>query len=220
VNGSHAIVARRDHGIAAPEDLRGKRIATQRGSAVHFFLHVFLLRHGLANDDVTTEFLPVDDLPRALQAGTVDAASLREPYVSQTVEALGDAACVFEDDAVYVRAEVLVVSTALLNRLPAAPGALLRALLRAETFAQAEPARAAALVARMLDLTPGRMAAEWPKMSLHVALDQSLLRSLEEEARWARGSGLVTAPAVPDYLQIIDTSHLLRTKSEAVSIIR
>jgi ABC-type nitrate/sulfonate/bicarbonate transport system substrate-binding protein len=37
------IVARRDRGIARPADLAGKRIGTQKGSAVHFFLHHFLL---------------------------------------------------------------------------------------------------------------------------------------------------------------------------------
>ena len=32
------VIARRDAGITVPEDLRGKNIATQKGSAVHFFL--------------------------------------------------------------------------------------------------------------------------------------------------------------------------------------
>ena len=36
-------MARRDHGINSIDELKGKTIATQQGSAVHFFLNTFLL---------------------------------------------------------------------------------------------------------------------------------------------------------------------------------
>ncbi len=39
------IVARKDHGITSPENLRGKLVATQGNSAAHFFLHLFLLKN-------------------------------------------------------------------------------------------------------------------------------------------------------------------------------
>ena len=41
------IIARKSSGIHRPEDLAGKRVATQEASAVHFFLDLFLAYHGI-----------------------------------------------------------------------------------------------------------------------------------------------------------------------------
>jgi NitT/TauT family transport system substrate-binding protein len=75
------IVARRDRGIAKPTDLAGKRIGTQKGSAVHFFLYHFLLKHGLRGARTTVVFLEPTELPSALAHGEIDALSMREPVV-------------------------------------------------------------------------------------------------------------------------------------------
>ncbi|MDA0323439.1 MAG: ABC transporter substrate-binding protein [Verrucomicrobia bacterium] len=75
--GQHSIVARRDAGIAQAGDLKGKRIGTQRASAVHFFLHLFLLQHQIDADEVTIEFMKGELLPEALATGRIDAFSTR-----------------------------------------------------------------------------------------------------------------------------------------------
>jgi sulfonate transport system substrate-binding protein len=76
------IVVRRDLGIETPADLRGKPMATQSASAVHFFLHQFLLEQGMSDQDVKLEFLKIEELPDALASGRVAAISTREPYIS------------------------------------------------------------------------------------------------------------------------------------------
>lgn len=43
----HAVLARRDRGIAHPEDLRGKRIGVTKGISTDYFLALFLTSHGL-----------------------------------------------------------------------------------------------------------------------------------------------------------------------------
>jgi hypothetical protein len=60
VENLNRIAARADRGVATPVDLKGKRIATQRGSAVHFFLHLFLLENGISEQDIA------ESLDRAL----------------------------------------------------------------------------------------------------------------------------------------------------------
>jgi len=77
------IVARRDKEIQKPGDLRGKRIATQKASAVHFFLHSFLIKHGLSEKDIKLSFKHPDELVPALTNGEIDAFCMREPYVSR-----------------------------------------------------------------------------------------------------------------------------------------
>ncbi|HHO59634.1 MAG TPA: transporter substrate-binding domain-containing protein, partial [Thiotrichales bacterium] len=85
-----SILARRDHGITAPPDLRGKTVATQEGSAIHFFLTSFLLFHRISETDINIRFMKVEDLAPALVNGDIDAVSIREPYRTRIRKQLGD----------------------------------------------------------------------------------------------------------------------------------
>ncbi len=83
------IIARKDQGISSPKDLRGKRIATQKASAVHFFLHMLLVKYGLSTQDVHLSYKKSEELPQALYKGEIDAFSIREPFISQEKSLLG-----------------------------------------------------------------------------------------------------------------------------------
>jgi len=54
------IIARKDAGILSPADLQGKKVATQQASAVHYFLYLFLLEHGLSENDVQQYFFKAE----------------------------------------------------------------------------------------------------------------------------------------------------------------
>jgi sulfonate transport system substrate-binding protein len=64
-------------------DLRGKRIATGRGSVGHFLVLAALRRANIPVDAVNLTFLLPADAKAALTSGAVDAWSTREPYTSQ-----------------------------------------------------------------------------------------------------------------------------------------
>ena len=217
------VVARKDRGIEKPRDLRGKRIATQRGSAVHFFLHVFLAKHGLSEKDVEMVFLKAEDLPQALVSGQVDAFSMREPYVGQAVRRLGDNAVVFADPRVYFRSEHLVASTAFLREHPEQAERIVAAIVRAEELAAGDRDRTIEIVQARLDgdsADPARVGQEIQNLALQVSLSQFLLTSLEDEARWALNFGLVEAAEMPNYLRFIYTDALEAVAPGAVTIIR
>ncbi|OXC74515.1 ABC transporter substrate-binding protein [Caballeronia sordidicola] len=63
-------------------DLKGKRIATTRGSIGHFLVIATLERAGIKLSDVTLEFMQPADAKSALEAGNVDAWSTWDPYVA------------------------------------------------------------------------------------------------------------------------------------------
>jgi sulfonate transport system substrate-binding protein len=65
-------------------DLRGKRIATGRGSIGHFLMLAALRRAGMTDDAVTWTFVLPADAKAALLSGAVDAWSTWEPYTSQS----------------------------------------------------------------------------------------------------------------------------------------
>ena len=70
---SARIVARRDLGIAKPADLKGKRIGVKKGIIGHFFLDLFMMKHGLAPKDVKQVYMGTEQFIAALErAGSTD----------------------------------------------------------------------------------------------------------------------------------------------------
>ncbi|WKJ88671.1 ABC transporter substrate-binding protein [Methylomonas montana] len=212
------IVARRDRGIIQESDLRGRSIATQEGSAVHFFLYQFLLEHNLSYADVALKFDKIEALPELLNSGQVDAVSVREPYLSQCLEKLGERVTVFADPGIYEQSELLVTTEKLLREKPGVAHAVLAALLEAENHVQPVEATAA-IVAQHLDMTRNQAIDVLNNYHTRVEMRHSLLLLLEEVARWGINSGLVQG-AVPDYLDVLAPEALSELAPDRVSIIR
>ena len=213
------IIARKDREVKTPADLRGKRIATQKASAVHFFLHVFLLQNGMIAEDVTLSFLKADELVKALVDGEIDAFSMREPYISQAAKLLGDNAVVFEKPGLYRKTFNVAVSADLYQNRPQVVRRAMQALVQAEAFAQKHPQQAIQIVAKVLESPPAEIAAIWPDSVLKVSLDQSLLVSLEDEAKWVINSKLTDVTEAPNYLEMIHLGSLKAVAPFLVSVI-
>lgn len=220
VDAEQRIVARRSRGVRQPADLRGKRVATQRASAVHFFLHLFLLKHGMSEEDVQLSFRRAEELPRALVAGEIDAFCMREPFVSRARELLQGDALVMAEPILYYHTDHVVATEAFLSRRPQAGCAIVRALLRAEEAARRDPKRAWESVARRLGVSPVRGAELRESVDLKVALDQGLYSSMEDVARWAIDSELVETEDMPNFLEFVHTDCLETVRPDAVTVIR
>src|ERR1700738_4186856 len=78
-----AVLVPRESKIQSFEDLRGKKIATGRGSIGHQLILAALESRGWSPSDVQIVFLAPSDAKVAYTQGSVDAWSTWEPYVSQ-----------------------------------------------------------------------------------------------------------------------------------------
>ena len=220
VGNQNRIIARRDRGIAMPADMKGKRLATQRGSAVHFFLSLFLADHGIAEKDVRLSFLQPAELPRALANGDIDAFAMREPFISQAKKLIGENAVVFDAPGLYDQTDQIVVSDSFVKQRSESVIKVLRSLVRAEAFAKADPARAKAIVAEYLGVSPAEVAADWPRRSPKVVLEQGLLSQLEGQARWAIRNGMAPGKTVPNFLDLLYPLAIAAVKPGALTVIR
>ena len=63
------VVARRDRGIAKPEDLKGKTIGSSKGTATDFFLSTFLSFHNIHPEEVRTVDVKPAEVLTALSEG-------------------------------------------------------------------------------------------------------------------------------------------------------
>jgi NitT/TauT family transport system substrate-binding protein len=217
---ANTVVARRDGGVAVPSYLRGKRIATQKASAVHYFLYLFLRKHGIAEREVQSSFMKAEQLPQALAEGTIDAFSMREPYIGEALKQLGDQAVTFSAPGIYPQTDMAVARQQFIQDNPRAVRGLIRAFLAAERFAKANPDQAVDILAARVGAERKLIAELWPKLNLGVTLHQSLVLLLESQARWALREGLVNGDEIPDYTSHMHLDTLRDLKPEAVSVIR
>lgn len=212
------IVARRDRGIGKPEDLRGKHLATQKGSAVHYFLDLFLMRHTIPKEAVKEAFLAVEELPRALAEGRIDAIVLREPYISEALRLLGERAVVFTEPGLYSMPDFLVVRRSFLAERPEAVAKLLQGLLKAEGFVADHPREALQSLGKHFDTRLAEMDSNFSHYRLQVNMDHTVILSMEEVGRWAMKNSLSEGGKLANALDFVDSAPLAGIKSEAVSL--
>ena len=217
---AHAVIARRDRGIAAPGDLVGKKIGATLGTSGDYFLWAFLIRHKLAPESVTLVDLPPGQIAQALASGAVDAAVTWHPYVRNARDALGDNAISFADDNVYTQSVVLAARGDFLKQHRGAMEKLVRALLKAERLTRSQPDASLESVAAWLKLDIEALRPVWKNLDLKVDLLQSQLITLEDEARWAMARGYVPAGPVPNFLPNLYLDALVAVDSARVTVVR
>lgn len=209
------LIARRDHGIAGPADLRDKRIGVTFTSTAEHTLVVFLALHELTRDDARLVNLPPRQLVEGMESGALDAAITWQPHVDALERALADQAVQLlprGSDAYLVtltRADLTAAKAPAIERY-------LRALLLAEEWVRADPGRARDWLARRFSLEPAYVAKLWPDMKLAVTLPQEILEIMDGEARWlAKKNGRAAAP---DFAHTLHAAPLAAAKPSAVTV--
>ena len=83
-----AIIVPKGSPIKTVADLKGKRVAYNKGSNVQYFLVKLLEKHGLKYSDVQSVFLPPPDARAAFEKGAVDAWIIWDPFLASAQKTL------------------------------------------------------------------------------------------------------------------------------------
>jgi sulfonate transport system substrate-binding protein len=83
------IIVPADSNIDSVADLKGKKVALNKGSNVHYLLVKLLEQAGLEYSDVETAFLPPADARAAFEQGSVDAWVIWDPFLAAAQTATG-----------------------------------------------------------------------------------------------------------------------------------
>ena len=217
-NDINRICARRDAAINQSTDLQGKKIATQANSAMHYFLHQFLLEQGIMESDVNMTFMKIEELVPAIVDGRVQAISAREPQLAQCQQQLGDKSITFSAKGLYEQYDLLVSSAKFTTQHPQHVQALLKAMLDAENYAKAHPTETLNILAQGLGISPEIAATMWSQFSFRIQLPQALLSILEDEVRWGIETNIINGD-VPDFTPLFFSETLRVIAPERVSLI-
>jgi sulfonate transport system substrate-binding protein len=83
-----AIIVPKGSPIKTVVDLKGKRVAYNKGSNVQYFLVKLLEKNGLKYSDVQSVFLPPADARAAFEKGAVDAWIIWDPFLASAQKTL------------------------------------------------------------------------------------------------------------------------------------
>ena len=222
-NNDVKILARQDRGIKNPSDLRGKTVGITKGSTGHFFLGLFLIHSGLQLSEIETIDIEASELPQALVDGRVDAISTWEPHIWNAKKLLDENAVrlqprggakIFREDFYFVP------NRNFMENNPETLKRFLKAIEKGEEFIQKNKEEAINIVSQRLKLDKELVVSIWDDFEFQLILDQAIIITLEDEARWAIDNNLTDATEVPNYLNYIYFDALEEIKPEAITIIR
>lgn len=79
---AEGVVVTQDSPIKTVADLKGKKVAFNKGSDVHWFIVALLRKNGLALSDIQPVYLAPADARAALERNAVDAWAIWDPFLS------------------------------------------------------------------------------------------------------------------------------------------
>ena len=124
---SEAILVPAKSVIKSVADLKGKRVALNKGSNVHYLLVRALEQAGLQYSDITPVFLTPADARAAFVAGSVDAWVIWDPFRA-AAEATADARTLRDGTGLVANHEFYLASKAFATENPQAVAAILAAI--------------------------------------------------------------------------------------------
>ena len=86
---AEALVVPKDSPIKSVADLKGRKVALNKGSNVHFLLVKALEKAGLKYADIQPVFLPPADARAAFERGAVDAWAIWDPFLAAVEKQTG-----------------------------------------------------------------------------------------------------------------------------------
>lgn len=180
----HSLVARRDHGVGDVVSLRGKRVGTTLGSAAEFFLRRLIDKHELDWTDIDVVNLRPPDLIPSIARGDISAYTSWQPFVARGVEELGSDAYVLQSTNLYTQYFVLAARAEYVRDHADAVDRVVRAMIRAEDYARANPGATQKIVSDRTGLTVAEVRAIWADHTFVVEVDDELVQTLVAEAAW------------------------------------
>lgn len=86
---AEALIVQKDSKIQTIQDLKGKRIALNKGSNVHYLLLKLLEANKLTLSDIEVVYLPPSDARAAFERGAVDAWVIWDPFFAAAEQQIG-----------------------------------------------------------------------------------------------------------------------------------
>jgi ABC-type nitrate/sulfonate/bicarbonate transport system substrate-binding protein len=200
-----------------PADWEDRRVGVVMKSASQYYVDVALLFHGIDPRAVKFVSLTPEELPKAITSGKVDAVSVWEPYGYLAQKTGKDSVVVLKTPKLYQQNFILTTTKEFSRSNNQKISAVLRALVDANEFIRKHPNQAQQIMVKHSNLDQEFVKGNWSTYRFNLTLQQSLITTIEGEARWMIREQHVDAKSnIPDVSKMIDASHLNRIAPQAI----
>ncbi|SNS64006.1 sulfonate transport system substrate-binding protein [Noviherbaspirillum humi] len=148
---SEAIVVPKDSALRRVADLKGRKVALNKGSNVHYLLVRALEQAGLKYGDIQTVYLPPADARAAFERGSVDAWVIWDPFLAAAEKQLG-ARILADGRGLVSNHQFFLASRPYAERNPAILKVIQEELQQVDDWAKGNVREAAAILATQIGL--------------------------------------------------------------------
>ena len=192
-----AILVAKDSTIASVAGLKGKKVALNKGSNVHYLLVRALEQAGLTPKDIQPVYLPPADARAAFEAGSVDAWVIWDPFLAAASAATG-AKTLSDGSNLVANHQFFLAERAFTKANPQVIEAITAELVKIDAWAKADPKGAAAILSPKVGI---------PAAVLEVAL-----------GRQGYGIKAITPEVIAAQQKIADTFHQLGILPKPITV--
>jgi len=211
-NDADAIIAKTD--ITSVADLKGKKVAFEKGTTSDLLLNAALAKSGLTIADVEPVAVPAADVPQALASGQVDVGVTYEPYITPFLQDnKGFASLYAAKEIPGIISDVFVVRDEVLKSKPGQVQALIASLGKAIDYYGTNTADAQAIITAGVGSSPGDLDLAFKGVKFYsVAEAKALLdgdftkTTAPAVLKAAQDAGIITKPV--DFTSMLDTSFV------------
>ncbi len=153
--------------IRSVKDLKGRKVAFMAASPSDFLLGYALAKDGLSLKDITAVNTTPEGVVGIMAGGAVDVGVTYEPNVSVIAKSGGGKrfhVLLSSRDARGMITDVLALKESVIAKNPQLVQGLIRGTMDGVAFMQAEPAKAAAIIAKTLDISAAEVTEQLPNI--------------------------------------------------------
>jgi sulfonate transport system substrate-binding protein len=204
---TNAVLVSPESPIRSIKDLKGKKVAVQVGSSVHYFLSQVLAARGMSLKDVELVNLPGPDQGPALESGAVDAITLWMPYRTQ-LEMAGKARVLVDSARVSGGIGVYMVRDEFGKQNPQWVECFLRATRQANDYLKKHPAEALKLLAANSQFPPAVLAKSLEGFDWSMGITDQDMEAMEGIKDFLKETGVIRSDF--DIHDLFDRSYFER----------
>jgi NitT/TauT family transport system substrate-binding protein len=213
------IIARKDHGIIEPQDIKGKKVGIFRDTQLDYFFDSFLLEHQISKDSVTFVNLDPASQIEAIVTGDVDLVVTWEPYATYIQEKLTEKAFQLNTKLTYSTLWMTVTLNRYAENNPDVLVAYLQAIKEAQGYIEKHPEETQHLLAQKTGVTIKAIKSVWNEINYSLSLSGRMLTLLDEQERWI-GRNTTANSSEIDFKKIINFKPMSTVYPEGITVIQ
>jgi ABC-type nitrate/sulfonate/bicarbonate transport system substrate-binding protein len=202
--------------VASMDDLKGKRVGVARGTGSETFWLSVVSKLNLNPADYTIVNVEAPEMVAALERGNIDAFAVWEPWPTRAMRAIPGTRILVSNEQIQIVRNFVYMNKGWAEQNAEATRRLMLSLIQAQEFIAANPAEAAAQVARFLRQDRAFVAELMTKVEYKMNLTADSVANIQLAIDQLRGMNRLAREVTP--AEVIWTAPLQRVAPDRVRI--